>query len=637
MSHPLRVVHVEQNATHAESVCHLLVTEWQTCMVTRIDRPDDLSSVLRTRSIDLVLSDFSHGSLDKWDVLTRIRDIDPEIPLVYLSDAVDEGVIVEALQKGAADYVFKERPERLIAAIRGALEGARNRRDCSRTAQLIRNQLEAIDKARDAICITDSHGHITYANDCAKEMFGLIDHPDNPFLDSLFGFQNRTALAEAFVQLRTTGFWSGELPLVLPNAAARFIVSRWTLIRDSQNRPKSILCISTDITDHKKLESRLLPPQQGAGMGSFADGVAQDLNQILKPILIAVIQLQRRVRGAEFRHLLGIIDACTRHGLSLTNHVLAYAKGVDSERQEVKPDLLIQEVVGLLREAFSDSVNIETVIQKNLWSISANSTQLSQVLINLGLHARDAMADAGVLTFRACNVQVDAALAEATPGARPGPHVLITVSDTGFGIPPELMDRVLDPGLPVLAGSSGGNDTFPDLSTVRGIVQGIGGFLQVESVHGMGTEFILHLPAMVQPDDADELDLKPFVRTTDGRGETILLIDEQSDGRDLVQTFLESHGYRVLVVENSAAALKLFHDRHHDVQIVLTDAIMADHDRAELVSQIQGVRPDIRIIAIGGCAGDGESMKTMDGVSFFPRPLTGLELLAAVRQVLAET
>lgn len=637
MSHPLRVVHVEQNATYAESVRQLLVPEWPDCIVTRVDRPDDLPSIRHTRSIDLVLSDFSHGSLDKWDVLTQIRAIDPEIPLVFLSDTVDEGVIVEALQNGAADYVFKERPERLKGAIRRALESARSSRDQSRGERLIHNRLEAIDKAWDAICVTDTHGHITYANDCAKEMFGLIDHPDTPFLDSLFGFQNRSALAEAFVQLRATGFWSGELPLALPNATARFIVSRWTLIRDSQNRPKSVLCISTDITDHKRLESRLLPPQQHEGLSSLADGIAKDLNQVLKPSLTAVIQLQRRVREAEFQHLLGIIDACTRRGLSLTNQMLAYAKGVDGERQEIRPDLLIQEVVGLLREAFSDSVNIETVIQKNLWSISANSTQLSQVLINLGLHARDAMTDAGVLTFRACNVQVDAALAEATPGARPGPHVLITVSDAGFGIPPELMDRVFDPGLPVLASPSTENDNVPDLSTVRGIVQGIGGFLQVESIQGTGTEFILHIPAMVQPDDVGELDLKPFVRTTDGRGETILLIDEQSDGRDLVQTFLESHGYRVLVVENSTAALKLFHDRHHDVQIVLTDAIMADNDRAELVSQIQGVRPDIRIIAMGGCAGDGESTKVIDGVSFFPRPLTGLELLAAVRQVLAET
>lgn len=637
MSHPLRVVHVEPNAIYAESVRQILLPEWPDCVVIRIDLPDELPHVLSAQAIDLVLSELPAGTPDPWDVLSLVRDFDPDIPLVFLSSSAEEGVIVEALQAGAADYVFKERPARLIPAIQRALERARSKRDSSHAERLIRDRLEAVDKAQDAICITDTHGQVTYANECAQEMFALTDGQPPQCLDALFGFQNRSALSEAFTQLRATGFWAGEFPLALPNAAARFIVSRWTLIRDSENRPSAILSISTDITDHKKLEGRLLPPKLHEEMSSFAGGVAQDLNQVLKPILTAVIQLQRLVQETRLQHLLGIIDASTRHGLALINQVLAYAKVVEEERQEVKPGPMIQEVVGLLRQAFSDHVNVETVIQKNLWSISANSTPLSQVLINLGLHARDAMASGGVLTFRACNVLVDPALAQATPGARPGPHVLITVSDTGIGIPPELMDRVFDPGSPARRSSSDGNDSVPDLSTVRGIVQGIGGFLQVESTQGMGTEFILHLPAMVQADDSDEFALQPLVRATDGRGETVLLVDEQGGSRDLVQTFLESHGYRVLVAGDIDAALKLFYDRHHDVQIVLTDAFMADANRRELVSRIQGAKPDVRFIAMGGDMPHRESAEALAGVSFFPKPLTGHALLAAVRQVLTGT
>ncbi|MBP7142925.1 MAG: response regulator [Opitutaceae bacterium] len=634
MLSPLRLLHLEDCESDAELIRRLLLREWPDCIVTRLDRPDTLPAVLRAQSIDLVLSDLPHASSGEWDVPRQMRAADPEMPLVVLSDSVDEGVIVEALQAGAADYVFKERPTRLIPAIRRALENARSRRDQSRTERLLHNRLEAVEKAQDAICITDAHGHVTYANECAREMFALSGDQDPPGLEALFGFQNRSALSAAFVQLHAVGFWAGKFPLSLPNAQARFIVSRWTLIRDSENRPNAILSISTDITDHKKLEGRLLPPRQHEGLSSFADGIAQDLNQVLKPILMAAIQLQRRIDERGLLHLVDIIYASSRHGLSLLNQVQAYADGVENDRQEVKPGLLIQEVVSLLREAFSDSVNIETVIQKNLWSISANSTQLSQILINLGLHARDAMVDAGVLTFRACNIQVDATLAQATPGARPGPHVLITVSDTGAGIPPELMDRVFDPRLPEMAD---GYDRVPDLSTVRGIVQGIGGFLQVESTQGMGTEFILHLPAMIEADDADALALQPFVRTIDGRGETVLLIDEESGARDLVQTFLESHGYRVFVAGNAVAALKVFQDRHHDVQIVLTDAIMADAERTDLVSRIQGMKPDIRIIAMGGGSAETESTSSVAGVSYFPKPLTGHALLVAVRQVLAGT
>lgn len=608
--------------------------EWPGCSITRMEGKDELLTALRSHTADLVISEFSLQSYNGLDVLTQAHALCADVPFLFLTRADGEGRIVDALQQGAADYVHKDRVERLVPAIQRALENAAVRSAKSIADKLLQDRMEAVDGALDAICIASGRGHLTYANVAARDMFALDESPEvEPrSLDALFGPQNRSILSVAINELHSTGAWSGELSLTPPGAQARFIVSRWTLIKDAQNRPKAILAINTNITGHKELERHLLPPRKQDGLGTLATGIAHDLQRILQPMLTASAALQRSVKQPEILRLADIIDASTRHVLALFHQLRTYAHSSKDERMEVQVGSSIQEVVQLLRQSLAGEINIETVIQKDLWTVAANPMQLTQVLINLGIQARDAIASSGILTFRASNVAVDEALAQAIPGAQSGPHVLITVSHTGTGIPPELIDQVLCPRLPGLPGGPNSNDSVPDLSTITGIIRGIGGFIQVESTSGVGTEFILHLPALIPEPEAADLALAPSFQATIGRGETVLLIEEDTDRRQIVQAFLETHGYRVICARDGAAALALFHERHKDVQIILSDPTMPGAECVNTLIQIRNAKPGVRIVAMGCPGPECEVQGLVGGVAFLPRPLTGEALLAAMRQ-----
>ena len=631
MLSPLRLLHLEDCESDAELIRRLLLREWPDCSITWVETREGFLKALQEQQVDIILSDLSLPSFNGMDALAVTRGFDPGIPFLFLSGTIGEDNAVEALQRGAVDYIIKDRPARLVPAIKRALERSREQRAHARAEQALREQAEVLDKAQDAICVTDTHGRITYANHSAKAMFALGGNDERQSLDELFGPYNRALLSDALNELHNSGAWTGELQLSPPSGETKFIISRWTLVRDSENRPKSILSINTDVTEHKRLEGQLLRSQRVDGIGTLASGIAHDLNNVLTPILTSVNLLRRRTSARELRRLGGVAEPSARHGAALIKQVLAFARGVEGDRHEVHPRGVINEVVTLLRETLPRGVKIEMHIQHDLWAISANSTQVSQVLMNLGINARDAMSGLGVLTFRARNTVVDAPLAQATPGARPGPHVLITVSDTGTGISPDQIDRIFDPFFTTKPADNG---TGLGLSTVMGIVKGHGGFLQVASTPGVGTEFILYFPAVARQSEVVAPPPESPIQAIQGRGETVLLIDDEDGVREVLHALLEAYGYRVLVASDGATGVKLYRERQKEVQLILTDMMMPGIQGTDVMKELRSINPDVRIVAMSGISSEAGKLESAARMAFLPKPMSGEDLLGAVRQVL---
>ena len=631
----LSLLHLEDSVVDAELIGIQLLKEWPQCRIERVETRAQFLSALRSEHFDLVLSDFSLPAFNGMDALALTCAQASPPPFLFLSGTIGEDHAVEALQHGAVDYVIKDRPARLIPAIKRALERARERRAHARTELALREQAEVLDKARDAICVTDVHGRITYSNRSAVELFCLhgSEHPETArSLDDLFGAHNRGLLTEALRQLHATGAWTGELQLATPSGEHRHVISRWTLVRDDRNQPKSILSINTDLTERKKLEVQLLRSQRLDGIGTLAGGIAHDLNNVLTPILTSVSVLQLKVADPELRRLIGVVETSARHGAALIRQVLTFARGVEGSRCEIQLQSVISDVVTLLRETLPRSIEIVTEVSDDLWSVNANSTQLSQVLMNLGINARDAIAGRGQLTIRARNAIVDTTLAQATPGAQPGPHVLIAVRDTGSGIPPQSIDRIFDP---FFTTKPAGEGTGLGLSTVLGIVKGHGGFLQVESSLGQGTEFILHFPA-TSSRAAAATSTPPDAGWIRGHGETVLLIDDEQGVREVLHALLEAYGYRVLVAQDGADGLALFREHRSEIGVVLTDMMMPGIQGAEVIQELRRIDPQARIVAMSGVTGEETAAaEKLAHLTFLPKPMTGDELLGAVRRMLS--
>ena len=359
-----------------------------------------------------------------------------------------------------------------------------------REAELrLREQASLLDKARDAIIATDLDHRIAYWNPSAERLYGwksgeVYGHK----LEDLDLGYDPARFAEAGAKLRAAGEWRGDFILHTKAGEPVMVESTWSLVVEDDGRPRSILLIDTDVTERKKLETQLLRSQRMESIGTLAGGVAHDLNNVLTPILMVLDLLGARTTRRDERELIEKTKISATHGAALVQQLLAFARGADGQRAKVDVGQTIRDLKGLVRQSLPRSIQFSVESDAALWPVEADDTQFKQVLINLVLNARDAMSGGGRITVHVQNVVVEPDLSRLHPGAHPGAHLLITVADTGSGIPAALLGRIFDPFFTTKAAGKG---TGLGLSMVAGIVKSHGGFVQVESEVGKGSAFHL--------------------------------------------------------------------------------------------------------------------------------------------------
>jgi two-component system cell cycle sensor histidine kinase/response regulator CckA len=250
--------------------------------------------------------------------------------------------------------------------------------------------------------------------------------------------------------------------------------------------------------------------------------------------------------------------------------------------------------------------------------------------MNLGVNARDAMPDGGKLTMRASNVDISEAQARRKRGMAAGRYVLIEVEDTGTGMPPEIIARIFDP---FFTTKGAGKGTGLGLSTVMGIVKSHDGFMEVKSEVGRGTVFSLYFPSAVQRVSGAPAEKEQPLPPSNG--ETILVIDDEVDIREVVQALLESCGYRVLVAVDGHEGIALYRQHRPIISAVITDMIMPAMQGMQVVRELRAINPAVRIVAMSGVLGNGTDLKEEPGsVALLQKPMTGASLVAAVQRVL---
>lgn len=239
--------------------------------------------------------------------------------------------------------------------------------------------------------------------------------------------------------------------------------------------------IVRDVTERKKLESQLLRAQRMESIGTLAGGMAHDLNNLLTPMMLSLKMLKEKLTDEKSQLLLTILENNSQRGADLIKQVLSFSRGVEGERNPLQAKYIISEIEKIAKETFPKKIEIRTDIQKDLSIISGDATQLHQVLMNLCVNARDAMPYGGTLNISAENFLVDVNYARMNTEAKVGTYVVITVSDTGTGIPPPILDRIFEP---FFTTKEPGKGTGLGLSTAQAIVKSHGGFINVYSAVG---------------------------------------------------------------------------------------------------------------------------------------------------------
>jgi hypothetical protein len=426
-----------------------------------------------------------------------------------------------------------------------------------------------------------------------------------------------------------SGFWSAEYRFRLKDGKYATVQDRGYILHDELGRGIRMVGGIRDLTEERNNQLNSVRAQRMASIGTLAGGIAHDLNNVLTPVMMSIELLRIDSENDERRMaILDTIKVSCRRGADLVRQVLSFARGVDGQRTAIQLRQLVDELSGLIAKSFPRNIKIVTRVPDGLWPITGDPTQIHQVLLNLAVNARDAMASGGTLTITAENVTLDPRVVGGSRETSAGRHVMIQVRDTGTGITMNNCEHIFEP---FFTTKGIGEGTGFGLAIVHTVVKNHGGFLAVESEVGRGTLFTIYLPA--NPSLRTLGSLPPFrVDQARGKGELVLVVDDELEVRDITKVTLETFGYRVMTACNGAEAVVLYAKNMGKIALVLTDMMMPIMDGAAAVQEIKRINPSARIIAVSGIDINEETRSSVD--DFLAKPYSALDLVHMIREVL---
>jgi PAS domain S-box-containing protein len=497
----------------------------------------------------------------------------------------------------------------LLGLASQAAVGVFNAMSYQRLQESEKNYRELVENANSIILRVDTEGRIRFVNEFAQrrlgyeelEMLGKTfyktplvggETAKQDFLDRVDTLRRRPDCT--VVQ---------ETESVLRSGVTVWIAWTYRSILSEGGEVVEILCIGNDITElkaaeqeKKHLERQVVEAQKLEAVGTLAGGIAHDFNNILQAILgyTQILLLGRPSEDAD-RGKLEAIDRSARRGSELTRQLLLFGRKVESRLRPADLNQEVVQVVGMLERTIPKMIEIQYDLTDNLQLVEADTVQLEQIMMNLGVNARDAMPEGGVLRFETANVTLDSAFRRASDKLRPGAYVMLTVSDTGHGMEPETVARIFEP---FFSTKETGQGTGLGLAMVYGIVENHGGSITCESETGKGATFRIYFPALENP--VAESEVEGEREPVRGNGETLLLVDDDPTVREVGVEILRRFGYRVLAAEDGEEALELYDREQGAIDLVVLDWIMPGIGGEGCMKAILERNPDEKIVIASG-------------------------------------
>ncbi|MBR0874526.1 PAS domain-containing protein [Bradyrhizobium tropiciagri] len=501
-----------------------------------------------------------------------------------------------------------------------------------------------------AIATVDRGGNVVGANArYAKLAQGL--NGDGGAAKSIFHAVNPRDRGLLIAAINQAAEGQGDIQpveVMLDGAKERFAQFFVTTVGKDERDAETAIVYMLETTERRALENQINQSQKMEMVGQLAGGIAHDFNNVLSAIMMAndFLLNAHKPTDPSFQDIMQIKQNATR-AATLVRQLLAF-----SRRQTLRPQVLdlgdaLSDLTMLLRRLIGEKVKLDLVHGRDLWPVKVDVSQFEQVVVNLAVNARDAMPDGGKLIIRTGNVSTEEAAQLANKGMPAADYVKIEISDTGTGIPHEIIDKIFEP---FFSTKEVGKGTGLGLSTVYGIVKQTGGFVYVDSVPGEGTTFRIYLPRHHAEQEAateahagngaakDSVAVaeaaKPKPDLT-GQG-TILLVEDEDGLRALNARGLRSRGYSVIEAANGVEALEAFEEKDGAVDLVVSDVVMPEMDGPTLLKEMRGRNPELKIIFVSGYAEDAfeKSLPENQQFAFLPKPFTLTQLVAAVKETM---
>lgn len=635
----LRLLIVDDSAEDAEMIVRELRRAGYTLVYERVDTLASMRSLLHWEW-DLILADYKMPGFSGLDALAEFKTWKRDIPFIVVSGAIGEECAVDTVKAGAQDYVLKDRLARLVPVVRRAMKDAADRREYRR---IQRDR----DRADEALCASEARLRIILES---IQSGVLIVDPEthiilevNRELSRMVGLSSQQIVGNVCHKF-VCNAEKGQCPITDLKQAVDH--SERILIRaDGTKMPvlktvrevviggrRQLIESIVDISELKRLQEQVILAQKMEAIGQLAGGVAHDFNNILQVILGYAELLMRNAAEAESNHegIENVYQAAQRAAM-LTRQLLVF-----SRRQMVVPTVLdmstvLANVRSLIEHLVGADVQLSIQCPSGLPPVYADASQLEQLLLNLVVNARDAMPAGGALTITARKLTLNEAQAAEMAGARAGNFVMIAVADTGKGMDAEILSHVFEP---FFTTKGVGNGSGLGLSVAYGIAKQHNGWMNVESQAGKGSVFTVYLPVK-EVDVMSSVAESPL--TGRGKGERILLVEDEAEVRGLASRVLLSAGYQVVAVgtmSEGEAALRQQGDRF---DMIFSDVVLPDGNGVELVERALVRNPKMGVLITSGYTDERSRWQAIQarGFSFLQKPHSPSRLLTAVREILA--
>jgi two-component system cell cycle sensor histidine kinase/response regulator CckA len=599
-----------------------------------------LAHLARER-VDIILLDLGLPDAQGIAVVERVHAAAPDVPLGVLTGQDDERLSARALRAGAQDYLIKGQLETrgLARALRYSVQ-----RKVMEVA--LSTETERLHESEEQYRVLfDSNPHPMYVFDAETLQFLAV----NDAAVQHYGYSREELLRMTVAAIRP----AGEIPALMHSIADALkdhppsqslgvfnhrkkdgtaVPMEVAANRIRLRGRKAWLVLAMDVTDRRSLEAQLLQSQRMESVGRLAGGVAHDFNNLLGVITGYGELLKRRVKGdPNLEKYAGDIVKAAERAAGLTRQLLAFSRKQVLLPKTLDLNVVVGEMERMLRRVIGEDVQLVTAFDERLGPVKADAGQMEQVLMNLAVNARDAMAQGGCLTIETANVSLDEVYARHHAGVVAGPYVMLAVSDTGEGMAEDVQTRIFEPFFTTKAEGVG---TGLGLAMVHGIVKQSGGHIWLYSEPGRGTTFKIYLPRL---DATEDVAASPEIAASLRRGsETVLLVEDEESLREIIRACLEDTGYTVLDAGHGKDAVSVCERHPGAIDLLLTDVVMPGIGGPLLAERLRVLRPHMRTIYMSGYTDDAVVHHGVDAgdLAFLQKPFTAVALACKVREVL---